>query len=87
MHEVAAYIDQCVPSLPEITIRNHTDGITQLRLNARRTRNHQRDDLPLDRNDLILRQLVISFLVCPVALDEVLEEQGAGEASLIGIGL
>lgn len=81
----STYIYQRVPPLPEITVGNDTDRVTQLRLNARRHRDHQIDQFTFDRNYLILGKLVISIFICPIPLDEVLEAQCAGQAGGVGV--
>jgi len=67
------YIHQVVPSLPEITVGNHTDGLSQLGLNTSRDRNHQTDQFLLDSSDLVQLKLVVSIFIRPVSLNEVLE--------------
>lgn len=73
--------------LPEITVRDRANGLTQLSLDPRRNRDHQIDQLALDRCNLIQRQLVVSILVCPIPLNEVLEAEGAGKANIVGEGV
>ena len=81
-----AYIHQGIPSLPEITVSNHTDSLTQLSLYTKRNRDHQTDQFLLDSIDLIQLKLVISIFIRPVSLDKILEAQGAGQASVVGEG-
>lgn len=81
------YIHQSIPSLPEVTVRDRADGFAQLTLDARGDRDHQADQLPLDGRNLLERQLVVPILVGPVAPDEVLEEKGAGQPDVVGIGV
>lgn len=81
---LATYIHKGVPSLPEVTVRNHTDCLSQLRLDTRRDRNHQTDQLLLNGRDLLQLQFVVSIFICPVSLDEVFKAQGACQASIVG---
>lgn len=67
------YIHQVIPSLPEVTISDHTDGLSQLGLNTSRDRNHQTDQFLLDSSDLVQLKLVVSIFIRPVSLNEVLE--------------
>jgi hypothetical protein len=69
----ATYINQSIPPLPEVTVGDHTNGLTQLALNAWGNRDHQGDQLALESSNFILLQLVISIFIGPVALDEILE--------------
>lgn len=80
----ATYIHQGVPSLPEVTVRNHADRLTQLRLDTRWHRYHQADQLLLDGRNLLLLQLVISILIRPVSFNKVLKAQSACQASIVG---
>ena len=80
------YIHKGIPALPEITVGNHTDGITQLRLNAGGHRDHQADQFALDGRDLLQRELVVSILVRPITLDEVLKAKGTSEADVVRRG-
>lgn len=72
------YIHQGIPSLPEITVSNHTDGLSQLGLDTRRNRYHQTDQFLLDGGDLIQLELVVSIFIRPVSLDKILKAQGTG---------
>lgn len=76
------YIYQSIPTLPEITVGNHTDRLTKLGSDRRRNRNHQSDQLTLDGRNLIQRQLVFAIFICPAALNEVLEAQSARKAEV-----
>lgn len=80
------YIDKSIPSLPEITVGDHTDGLTKLRLNSRRHRKHQGNQLTLDGCDLSLWKLVVSIFIDPLALDKILEAKGAGKTNIVGMG-
>jgi hypothetical protein len=80
---VSTYIHKGIPALPEVTVGDHTDGIAQLRLDTGRHSDHQADQLALDGRNLLQRELVVSILVCPVALNEVLEAKGTSEANLV----
>ena len=80
------YIHQGIPSLPEITVSNHTDGLSQLGLDTRRNRYHQTDQFLLDGGDLIQLELVVSIFIRPVSLDKILKAQGTGQASVVGEG-
>lgn len=80
------YIHQGIPSLPEITVSNHTDGLSQLGLDTRRNRYHQTDQFLLDCGDLIQLELVVSIFIRPVSLDKILKAQGTGQASVVGEG-
>jgi hypothetical protein len=81
------YIHESLPLLPEVTVGDHTDGLTQLALNAWRDRDHQVDQLALEGLDLIALQLVVSVLIGPVPLDEVLEAKGTSKACVVGRGI
>lgn len=62
------YINECIPSFPEITVRDHTDCVTELVLNVWRHRHHEPDELLFDRDDLILRESMVSiFVLIPVS--------------------
>ena len=80
------YIHQVVPSFPEITVGNYTDGLSQLGLNTSRDRNHQTDQLLLDSSDLVQMKFVVAIFIRPVSLNEVLEAQSAGKPGVVGIG-
>jgi len=56
-------IDKCIPSLKEITLRNDACRFSELYLEIRRHRDHESDDLPLDRFDVAQRQLVCTFFI------------------------
>lgn len=58
-----SYIDKCVPSFPKITVCNNTDGVSELVLNIWWHRNHEPNQLRLDRNNFILRKLVVAIFV------------------------
>lgn len=82
---MSTYIDKCIPSLPEITVGNHTDSFAQLSLNRGRDRDHQIDQFALDCFHLVLRKFPLSIFVSPVALDKILEAEGASKANVAGI--
>lgn len=84
MH-MTTYVNKSIPSLPEITVGDHADSLTQLSLNRGRDRDHQVDQLALNCFDFILRQLPVSIFVGPVTLDKVLEAKGASKANIAGI--
>jgi len=70
-------IHKSIPPLPEITVCNNTDCLSQLRLYRWWHPYHESNQLALNRRHLILRKLVIAILICPIPPDEVLEEKGA----------
>jgi hypothetical protein len=72
-----------LPALPEVTIGDHTNGFTKLALNARRDRDHQGDQLALEGLHLLALQLVVSILIGPVALDEILEAKGTSKTCVV----
>lgn len=76
-----------LPLLPEVAVGDGADGLTELGLQVRRHADHQADQLALDGIDLVLGQQVDAILVDPVALDVILEVQGAGEADGRGEGI
>lgn len=81
---IVTYIYESIPSFPEITVSDNTDGFTQLGLNSRRNRNHQGDQLTLDGCNLLLWKLVVAIFIGPVALNEVLEAKGASKTNIVG---
>jgi hypothetical protein len=76
-------INQSVPALPEVTVCYYTDCFTELSLDAPRHRYHQPNNLALDRSHILLWKFVVAFHIGPVATDEVLEEEGAGESGVV----
>ena len=56
-------IHQGVPSLPKVTVRYNTNGVSQLILDIRRHRDHEPNKLALDSSDLSSRQLMIAIFV------------------------
>jgi hypothetical protein len=82
---MSTYIDKSIPSLPEITVGDHTDSLAQLSLNRGRDRDHQIDQLALDCFHLVLRKFPLSIFVSPVALDKVLEAESASKTNVAGI--
>lgn len=80
---LATYVHKGVPSLPEVTVRNHADRLAQLCLDTRRHRDHQADQLLLDGRHLVLLQLVVPILVRPVPFNKVLKTQSTCQASIV----
>lgn len=57
------YINQCIPSLPEITVCNDTDSLTQLYLQCSWETDHQSDNFLLDGGDIAGLESVVSILI------------------------
>lgn len=57
------YIDESIPTLPEVWIRNQTDRFPELCLYRWRHSYHKPNKLILDRNYCWLRELVAAFLI------------------------
>lgn len=60
------YVNKALPPLVEITFGNCADGLAELRLYGRRLRDHEANELLLDRDDLILRQLIVAFHILQI---------------------
>lgn len=58
MPTVAVYLNECVPSLPEVRVGDQAYGIAKLCLNGRWACDHESNELLLDGGDLIDRELV-----------------------------
>lgn len=71
--DLLSYIHKSVPSFPEVTISYYAHGFAQLRLDARRHRDHQSDQFLLDCGYFVERKLIIAILIGPIALDKILE--------------
>lgn len=67
------HIHKCIPPLVKITISDHADSLTQLRLDSLGDQDHQVDQLPLDGRNLFKGELVVAFFINIVVLDEVLK--------------
>lgn len=65
--DIQAYINESIPSLPEIAVGDGTDSSTELCLNLWRAGDHQIDQFALDDDNVRLDQLVIAILISPVA--------------------
>ena len=81
---ITSYIHQSLPASVEVAVGDHADCLSQLRLYRLWDRDHQPHELLLDRHNLFSWQFVVALLVDPIALNEVLEEQGGGQPSRLG---
>ena len=58
-----AYINECIPSFPKVTVRYHTDCVTKLVLNSWWHRDHEPNELLFDCDDFILWESMVSVFV------------------------
>lgn len=80
-HEI---VDERVPSFPEVAVGNDAHGLAELGLDGGRAGDHERDELALDGENFVGGELVVAVFIGPIALDEVLEEEGGGETGGVG---